>query len=75
MTKKHALPSPRVISNALVRNSEVIEKELTLAVMQWGQFVGHDLAHTAVNKMSKLIIQTRSLRIFYRQKISAVNSK
>lgn len=53
VTKKHALPSPRVISNALVKNSDVIEKELTLAVMQWGQFVGHDLAHTAVNKMSK----------------------
>lgn len=53
VNKKHALPSPRQISNSLVQNIDVADKEFTLAVMQWGQFISHDMAHTAESKMSK----------------------
>lgn len=60
MNKKHALPSARVISTSLVKHADVIDKDRTLAVMQWGQFIGHDMAHTAASKMGKLIIFRKS---------------
>lgn len=51
--KKHALPSARVISNSLDEGTDVADEKITLAVMQWTQFFGHDLAHTATSRMSE----------------------
>lgn len=55
VNRRHALPSARQISNAIVENVDVADKEFTLAVMQWGQFIAHDVAHTAESKMSKYL--------------------
>lgn len=52
--RRHALPSAREVSNKLVKNVDAADKELTLAAMQWGQFVGQDMAHTAESKMGEL---------------------
>lgn len=57
VTRKHGLPSARQISNALVQNVDVADKEITLAVMQWGQFISHDMAHSAESKMSKYLFE------------------
>lgn len=57
VNKKHALPSARVISTSLVKHADIPDKDRTLAVMQWGQFVGHDLAHTATSKMGEYCIR------------------
>lgn len=53
---KRPLPSPRFISNILVADSDKPEKEKTLALAQWTQFIGNDMFHTAVNKMCKYFL-------------------
>uniref|UniRef100_A0A1B6E785 Heme peroxidase 2 n=2 Tax=Clastoptera arizonana TaxID=38151 RepID=A0A1B6E785_9HEMI len=45
------LTSPRLISTSLSRSGDVPDMSKTLAVALWGQFVSHDMAHTAVNRM------------------------
>lgn len=52
VTKK-ALPSPRLISAKVIKNMDKFDPKLTLAFMQWSQFVAHDISHTASSKMSK----------------------
>lgn len=47
------LPSPRLISTSICNHRDIVDKELTLAVMQWSQFIQHDLSHTATRKMGK----------------------
>jgi Animal haem peroxidase len=48
-----ALPGPREVSNALFADKDRQDKDATLAVMQWAQFVGLDLSHTPSAKMGK----------------------
>ncbi|RZC42334.1 peroxidase, partial [Asbolus verrucosus] len=45
------LPSPRIISNKLVKIIEEEDSDWTLAVVLWSKFVEHDLSHTATSKM------------------------
>ncbi|KAG7204449.1 hypothetical protein KM043_004884 [Ampulex compressa] len=45
------LPSARLVSSALSTSNDQWDVARTLAVMQWGQFISHDLAHTPVRKM------------------------
>uniref|UniRef100_A0A2P2HX17 Peroxidase-like n=1 Tax=Hirondellea gigas TaxID=1518452 RepID=A0A2P2HX17_9CRUS len=46
------LPSARTLSrNMLVANEEVY-KEFTLLIMQWGQFVTHDITHTPIGQVT-----------------------
>ena len=40
------LPSPRAVSNAIHTASEADTKQFTMMVMQWGQFVDHDITST-----------------------------
>lgn len=47
------LPSARVVSVKLIKDMSKEDETLTLAVMQWGQFVTHDMAHTASSRMCK----------------------
>lgn len=47
---KHLLPSPRLISTKLGK-LEGVENRATLALMQWGQFIEHDLSRTATSIM------------------------
>ncbi|XP_052132307.1 peroxidase-like, partial [Frankliniella occidentalis] len=46
-----ALPSARLVSVAIAKDRDVPDRELTLALMQWTQFVEHDMAHTPTSKM------------------------
>ncbi|XP_014676574.1 PREDICTED: lactoperoxidase-like, partial [Priapulus caudatus] len=45
-----ALPSPRAVSNAVHRSMDAPHEEYTLALMQWGQFLDHDITFTPVSK-------------------------
>lgn len=45
-----SLPSPRTLSTALISHEDHPNKEFTLLLMQWGQFLDHDLTHTPLNK-------------------------
>ncbi|XP_067013234.2 peroxidase isoform X2 [Anabrus simplex] len=49
--KHNLLPSARLVSSSLALDGDLPDNIKTLAVMQWTQFVEHDLAHTPVNKM------------------------
>ncbi|XP_020300662.1 peroxidase-like isoform X2 [Pseudomyrmex gracilis] len=48
---KQPLPSPRVVSAALSTANDQSDASRTLAVMEWSQFVAHDIAYTPVRKM------------------------
>ncbi|KAL7646790.1 UNVERIFIED_CONTAM: hypothetical protein RMT77_002045 [Armadillidium vulgare] len=43
------LPSARRISSRIVKNLNKPSPTFTLSVMQWGQFVDHDVAHTPIS--------------------------
>ncbi|ODM94915.1 Chorion peroxidase [Orchesella cincta] len=44
------LPSPRLVSDRFIPDENRPYRNLTLMVMQWGQFVDHDLTHTPIVK-------------------------
>ncbi|TGZ52073.1 Peroxidase [Temnothorax longispinosus] len=48
---KKPLPSPRLVSAALSTANDQSDASRTLAVMEWSQFIAHDMAHTPVRKM------------------------
>lgn len=46
-TEKHRLPSPRLVSRMLHEGEHRPPMtHLTLMVMQWGQFIDHEVVHT-----------------------------
>ena len=47
---KGKLPSPRQLSSALISHEDRPDNEFTLLLMQWGQFVDHDITHTPLMK-------------------------
>ncbi|XP_018343646.1 PREDICTED: peroxidase-like isoform X1 [Trachymyrmex septentrionalis] len=48
---KKPLPSPRLVSTTLSTANNQSDASRTLAVMEWSQFIAHDMAHTPVRKM------------------------
>ena len=40
------LPSPRLISSSIHRQSQADTQQFTMLVMQWGQFIDHDITST-----------------------------
>ena len=46
------LPSPRTLSSALISNEDHPDNDFTLLLMQWGQFLDHDITHSPLNKGS-----------------------
>ena len=44
------LPSPRAISEALIADLNRPSTDFTLMLMQWGQFIDHDITHTPLTK-------------------------
>ncbi|XP_074599828.1 peroxidase-like isoform X2 [Brevipalpus obovatus] len=45
------LPGPRVVSALLATDVDIPEQRFTLAVMQWGQFIDHDLTLSASTRI------------------------
>ncbi|CAG9838939.1 unnamed protein product [Diabrotica balteata] len=43
---RHALPSPRLITNQVFNDREAKNEEYTLLLMQFGQFISHDITHS-----------------------------
>ena len=48
--KQTLLPSTRSVSNAIITNKDNPSRDFTLLVMQWGQFVDHDITFTPLVK-------------------------
>lgn len=48
---RQKLPSPRLISTSVSGDISHPDTQHTLAIMQWTQFVHHDISHTPVRKM------------------------
>ena len=46
------LPNPRLASFKLNEDRDNPHHMNTLMLMQWGQFLDHDLSHTAISKIS-----------------------
>ncbi|KAE8751717.1 Chorion peroxidase-like-2 [Frankliniella occidentalis] len=44
------LPSARLVSNRLAQESDRPSDNVTLLLMQWGQFLDHDLTHTPISR-------------------------
>ncbi|RZF43124.1 hypothetical protein LSTR_LSTR001302 [Laodelphax striatellus] len=44
------LPSARIVSSQLAQDRDDPSANYTLMVMQWGQFLDHDLTHTPISK-------------------------
>ena len=47
-----ALPTARVVSLHLFPDFDIPDTKRTLALMTFGQFIDHDLTHTAISKTS-----------------------
>lgn len=58
------LPSPRLVSVNIHNDVSAPHVRYSLMMMQWGQFVDHDLTHTPVNRLENFKIrETFSLSI------------
>lgn len=53
----NALPNPRLVSTTLSSATEQPDASRTLVVMQWSEFILHDLTYTPVRKMGKIFEQ------------------
>lgn len=45
------LPSPRAISSEVIIDRDNLYDNFTLLIMQWGQFLDHDITHTPLTKV------------------------
>jgi peroxidase len=44
------LPSARLVSTQFATEADIPYENYTLLVMQWGQFLDHDLTHTPISR-------------------------
>ncbi|XP_042211466.1 peroxidase-like [Homarus americanus] len=45
-----SLPSPRSISSRVIVDRDSLYDNFTILIMQWGQFLDHDITHTPITK-------------------------
>ena len=50
-TDNSRLTNPRQIANNVLIDADNPNQEFTLSVMQWAQFIDHDIAHTPFKEM------------------------
>ena len=50
------LPSARSVSNAIIADNDKPSRDFTLLLMQWGQFVDHDITFTPLTKGKSLCV-------------------
>lgn len=50
---KQPLPNARAVSHALTNFDEVLHENLTMAALQWGQFIEQDWSRPAFSPMCK----------------------
>jgi hypothetical protein len=50
-----SLPSARLVSTNVVRNGDSVDTSRTLSLVQWTEFIEHDLVFTPVMKMGKFL--------------------
>lgn len=56
------LPSPRLVSSKVIVDRDNLYANFTMLIMQWGQFLDHDVTHTPITKgknMSDITCCTR----------------
>ena len=51
------LPNPRLISTTIHRDESHDTQQFTMMVMQWGQFIDHDLTSTPTTRYVQHILQ------------------
>lgn len=49
------LPNVRVVSNNILLDVDIPATQFTLGVMQWAQFIDHDLTHAPFDDMGTSI--------------------
>ena len=54
--KQTLVPSARSVSNAIISDNDNPSQGFTLLLMQWGQFVDHDITFTPLTKGTIIII-------------------
>ena len=59
------LENPRVLANTVLQDIDNPDPEFTLSVMQWAQFVDHDLAHVPFydRELSSVTLQMTVIRV------------
>ena len=63
------LPSPRLVSVNIHNDVSAPHVRYSLMMMQWGQFVDHDITHTPVNRFGRIsncMIGSDSIQFFLR---------
>lgn len=56
------LPSPRDVSVTLIPDQDRPSTDHTLLLMQWGQFLDHDITHTPLVKGKRLVVDDLTTR-------------
>ena len=58
------LPNPRLVSTKIHERLESSDTKFSLMMMQWGQFIDHDFAHSPQYKVNS--VQYNSILVIYR---------
>ena len=58
------LPSEREVASAVLVDRDDPDQHFTLSVMQWAQFIDHDLTHAPFSSLSESRLQRRQRALF-----------
>ena len=66
------LPNPRLISSSIHRQSPADTQQFTMLVMQWGQFIDHDITGLFLRKEQNDFFQNLRMHFLYFISISSL---